>query len=552
MMGIFPWKKKNSIEGQPVDGIVQGGEKTVLSLREKVWKFEISPRILIGYLQKNKTFVLFGILLLFIVGIVLFSNRGNASVVNFYPTKCLGGWEHVENITGSPNVKEGASVEEYTEKNSAILNKGVSEMYCGGFIGETPKDITASKFTVHFSWAVTDAIHEEKLPSIDTVIDSTTPVIQEEHTSVQEDSILPTEDVSSPMVPIESSPSDLESSVTQPVLPMEQTPTSFLFIPKVYAQEVGTEVLNKNNEEVKEVIPKDEIIPIPETNENQTNDKVDISNDEKKEEVVVSPTVDQGFLEALYSLDGTTWKHLGYVNKQNWQGLSFEINEPDLSWSAIPTIQIELKSVQTFDATPVVYLDSLWLSVSYEEIDKEVVGMSADAKKLYVTDTTATTPAFSMRIIDDIDQGQELLFFARPNTFIKFYLINDSTFGLTIPVGTDQVLLPTYNLSTGQFIAVNTNREDACDKNTLLECMSGDDFIGVVRITLASKLTPEELQPSQSKVSDIPPDATLEPVSTETFLPNIPSVLNVPSDTSSHDNQEKNSTTLDNKIDVVQ
>jgi hypothetical protein len=82
--------------------------------------------------------------------------------------------------------------------------------------------------------------------------------------------------------------------------------------------------------------------------------------------------------------------------------------------------------------------------------------------------------------------------------------------------------------------------------------MSGDDFIGVVRVTLASKLTPEELQPSQSEVSDIPPDTTLEPVSTETFLPNIPSVLNVPSDTSSHDNQEKNSTTLDNKIDVVQ
>jgi hypothetical protein len=538
MMGIFRWKKKNSTEGQPVDGIVQTGEQTVLSLREKVWKFEVNPKTLKDYWQKNKVLVSAILSVIFVVCITVFSTRGNASVVNFYPTKCLGGWEHIENATGSPDVKEGSLPEDFTDKNSAILNKGISEMYCGGFEGETPKDISAGKFTVHFSWTVTDALHEEKSPSIDTIIDSVTPVVQEEEhpTSTEgtpsENPVTPTEDTTSaPVVPVEDIPAP------ESVSPAEDAPTGFLLIPRAQAQEASVEVSDKVKEEEVETIQKEEITPAIETNENSPDTKVDVSVDEKNDEVVpIPPPVDQGFLEALYSLDGATWKHLGYVNKQNWQGASFEIDESDLSWGTVPTIQVELKSIQTFDATPVIYLDSIWLSVSYEDREKEAVGLSADTKKLYVTNTTATSTVFSMHIVDDVDQGQELLFGATPNTNIKFYSATDSSFGFVVPVGTDQVVLPTYNLGVGEFIAVNTQRENACDTQTLLECMSGDDFVGAVHVTLASKIVPEtplvpeeSLLPQGETTDSVSSNSVLESTPVETLLPNLPPLLNTPS-----------------------
>jgi hypothetical protein len=96
MMGIFPWKKKNSIEGQPVDGIVQGGEKTVLSLREKVWKFEIHPKEILTYIRNRprKVFSI-TIAIVFVVGSFIYL-RTSASESYFYATSCLGGWEHPE------------------------------------------------------------------------------------------------------------------------------------------------------------------------------------------------------------------------------------------------------------------------------------------------------------------------------------------------------------------------------------------------------------------------------------------------------------------------
>jgi hypothetical protein len=544
MMGIFGWKKKNTNEGQPVDGIVQGGEKTVLSLREKVWKFEVNPKILKEYWQKNKLLVSAVLSIAFVVCITVFSTRGNASVVNFYPTKCLGGWEHIENATGAPDVKEGSSPDEFTEKNSAILNKGVSEMYCGGFAGDTPKDITAGKFTVHFSWTVADALHEEKSPSIDTIIDSVTPVVQEEE-----------HPTSTEGTPSESPVTPTEETTPAPVPTVEDTPTGFLLIPRAQAQEASVEVSDKAKEDEIGTIQKEEVLPAKETDENLPDTKVDVPVDEKNEEVApIPPPVDQGFLEALYSLDGATWKHLGYVSKQNWQGASFEIDEPDLSWGTVPTIQVELKSIQTFDATPVVYLDSMWLSVSYEEIEKEVVGMSADTKKLYVTATTATSATFSMHVVDDIDQGQELSFRATPNTNIKFYSVADPTFGFIIPVGTDEVVLPTYNLTVGQFVAVNTQRENACDAQTLLECMSGDDFVGAVHLTLASKIAPETAVPTEEFLP-LPVETsttTLENSPIETILPTLPLVVDTPSTVEENSNEQIETIPANDKTDVVQ
>src|SRR5450631_276392 len=60
----------------------------------------------------------------------------NASVANFYPTNCLGGWEHPENAEGVPSLSPDAKIEDFSIANSAHLDKSNSPLYCGGFKGD--------------------------------------------------------------------------------------------------------------------------------------------------------------------------------------------------------------------------------------------------------------------------------------------------------------------------------------------------------------------------------------------------------------------------------
>jgi hypothetical protein len=80
---------------------------------------------------------------------------------------------------------------------------------------------------------------------------------------------------------------------------------------------------------------------------------------------------DGAFLEVLYTLDGETWNHLGFVTKTNWKTWEPEI--PDINTDNLPNLQISLKSIAS-DFAPVIYLDGMTLNIEYEkEISNEEV-----------------------------------------------------------------------------------------------------------------------------------------------------------------------------------
>lgn len=385
-MGIFPWKKKNSIEGQPVDGIVQGGEKTVLSLREKVWKFEIHPKEILTYIRNRprKVFSI-TIAIVFVIGSFIYL-RTSASESYFYATSCLGGWEHPEHATGAPEVGNDPSDSDFTTGNSALLNKSVSDIYCGGFSGDTPEDIEAGAFTVHFSWLVADQLHQEQAP-LDTIINGSEPVTSDDTSSVSSEatsSDTTSGDTSTDSTPALDTPSDTPVQQESPApentpAPVEQappvvesTPTTFRFIPIVRAQETPLTVEGGDATTV--------IDAIPETNGATDTSEVEITSGTT---TVVSDTSSGDFLEALYSLDGIEWKHLGYVGKQNWRNASFVINEPLMTWGTASKIQIELKSLPTFDEPSVIYLDSVYLTIAHKK--EEVL---LNPPKVHITDSS--------------------------------------------------------------------------------------------------------------------------------------------------------------------
>lgn len=548
-MGFFHWKNKSVDNIKPVNGFFHNSKKLILSLHEKVWKLEINPRKLGEYWQKNKLLTSGIIAIVFSLIIIIVSSRGKASATNFYSTKCLGGWQFVENATGEPNLKPGADSKDFTQKNSAILNQNVSDLYCGGFVGEIPNDISPGKVTVNLSWAITDEKFIEETPTIDTIIDSQDAIIQDENTDQILNETL--SDVSDSkkeenLNNEKSSPADTEDKPTENQKPTEkptekidekannkteENPSSgFLFFKRVKAQEADpalsaetnpslaepeqtteqkTENVSEQNEETKaepvaepvkaetEIETKEEPAPEkviekkekPEENIEDTENSVDqiIQTEQALEEPQI---VIEGFLEILYSVDGATWKHLGYVDRQNWQNTSFELEEQNLSWDAISSIQIELKSLQTFDEQPVIYLDSLWLSVSYEELQEPVEEnvLSADVKKLHATNIQASGSDFTVEMINDANQGEQFMFTALPNTNVRFYLSSEPNFGFFMQIGAESTLLPTYNLTAGDFIAINTKLETTCDTETVLECLNSPDFIGALNFTLTSSL----------------------------------------------------------------
>ncbi|HEY4478104.1 MAG TPA: hypothetical protein VJB09_02415, partial [Candidatus Paceibacterota bacterium] len=129
--------------------------------------------------------------------------------------------------------------------------------------------------------------------------------------------------------------------------------------------------------------------PVPETEvETKIETEVEatstpVENDTSAEEVVAEPLpvavdlikeepVSDDFLEVSYTIDGLGWKSLGKVSKTSWQNTSFEITDPDIkTWEDLSKVQISIKNLPTIDTPPIVYLDSVYLEVEYDNVEPE-------------------------------------------------------------------------------------------------------------------------------------------------------------------------------------
>ena len=82
-------------------------------------------------------------------------------------------------------------------------------------------------------------------------------------------------------------------------------------------------------------------------------------------QVVTIPS--DNLVNVMYTVDGTDWKELGTVTADNWQGMSFDINDPALNnFDNLSKLQISVKTLPTDGTPPVIYLDSAYIEATYE------------------------------------------------------------------------------------------------------------------------------------------------------------------------------------------
>ena len=76
-----------------------------------------------------------------------------------------------------------------------------------------------------------------------------------------------------------------------------------------------------------------------------------------------------GFLEILYTFDGTNWNTLDVVSESQMKYRTFEIPiSTSTSWSDMNQLQIKIQKIANIDKTPAIYLDGIRVEVLYETI----------------------------------------------------------------------------------------------------------------------------------------------------------------------------------------
>jgi len=383
--------------------------------------------------------------------------------INFYPTVCSGGWENPQNTQGKPELSEGADASEFKEGNSAVLKDATSQIFCGGFEGEVPKDAEPKKVLLKFSWTIKNENLKTRILDLEeleeTPIDispepspETPPpegISPKEIPPAEGNEILepPTEESSennqpeqnqqpNPEPNTENLPSSEPESNSEPL-----PPTSFWkkIISFAFAQEDNQNIpeettLGESNEEKietnsensqtnfeEEQISEGDETPTNEENEAQSEPEEPVPQEPEEESTVPSPVstpienmVSDAFLEILYTLDSINWQSLGKVNNNNWRNLTLEV--PISGWEDLEKIQISIQNLMVFDDQPTVYLDGLWLGVDYQEKEEEDFELVA-LKKDWRADETPTfevIPRKEESIIESLVSQISSVFEAKP------------------------------------------------------------------------------------------------------------------------------------------
>lgn len=324
-----------------------------------------------------------GLIFLTALGWFIYGTFIRAEKAQFYPTACLGGWQNPQNAEGKPDLDEGAPAEDFSSKNSSVLQNAISELYCGGFKGDIPQDTEPKRAVLKFSWALKLPETAPPQPSSqqegnDSKIENSVPESANPETPLPGDSETPApetqtpenstrrlvntayaqeETPNTPDAPNSSNPSDIPVS---PNLPSDPTPTG--------------EIQGENNEQpaaAENTPPDSTATPNAENQNTETPppSNLDTQNNTQIASLPIQPA--EEFLEILYTLDGTSWKSLGKVNYFSWQNLEYEI--PNFSWDDVSKIQFALKSTPLIDAQSTIFLDGLWIEIEYanfEEIEE--------------------------------------------------------------------------------------------------------------------------------------------------------------------------------------
>ncbi len=129
-----------------------------------------------------------------------------------------------------------------------------------------------------------------------------------------------------------------------------------------------------------EVIPKENDVSESEnSSESQDNQEFLGENDESENKILESngivsldETARDDLFRVMYTLDGKTWEELGFIKRNNWKNVEFEIPFSSVdSWEKLSKVQIAVESLPTIDTFPETFLDSVWVSVEYEGVNPD-------------------------------------------------------------------------------------------------------------------------------------------------------------------------------------
>lgn len=347
-----------------------------------------------------------------------------ADVATFYPTSCLGGWTNPSNAEGEPNVADGNTIT-FDKDNSAVLAENtVSNIFCGGFKGDIPKDTYAKKMILTFSWDT-----EKNIPAVPTDALS-----------------IPTTDINPEIIEVPSTSPD--ANIPDVEAPVEN-------IPAQPAQEMPSDT-----------------VPVPETPVSFLN--LFTSKAEASDE----------FLEVLYTIDGTNWKSLGTVDEAHLHFSVFEIPLPEnAKWSDMSNIQINIKSLDTIDHTPSVYLDGMSLQITYGEISD--IEPTTDSG-LYMTTALSDSKDFNLNIRNSDKIDELVISGTAPLGNIAIFNTSTSAVVLTTFVEDSKYIIQPEYFGEGKYVFILTKDPNSCSDLTLEACRASSLYTGEGQFSVSS------------------------------------------------------------------
>lgn len=339
-----------------------------------------------------------------------------ASNSTYYPNFCLGGWKYPQHASG-PASADPNDISQFTLKNSAYLQSGVSsQIFCGYFSLKGAKN-PPTKATISFNWAMKDPsgaivtgdeqsatgtveidAHKNEPVTVPISSTTTTTVIPAASTTVAP---LPAVDVVTPPAPSNGplpavqGPTDQTTSSqnhsSQPAA--DQSGASSVVAPPATESHATQDSTSATQEST--VAPSNTPDPTPTVSAPAPSGESssapqsfnflrsllvsDVYAAEVDDQPVSSSTEPSpnDFFEVSYSVDGIRWVSAGRVNRKNWK--NFAITVPVYSWNDLKRLQIMVTTLPTIDEKPDMYLESMSLKVEYDQTFKEMAANGINA-----------------------------------------------------------------------------------------------------------------------------------------------------------------------------
>jgi hypothetical protein len=380
----------------------------------------------------------------------------DAQMVNFYAGECTGGWDNVALASGEPEVTAVSSLP-YTKENSAYLENKISPISCGQFNGSLPPETYHTRVMVRFSWkqdtpaklevpVIPDAVPSSGSVSSTTEATSTggsdgsvasstaaeasstaTSTLasnqSDEATTTTSEATSTGEEIASssdPVSPEATSATDTPATVPSPaidVIPPGAVPAETvesqpepepspapaadivswwpLVLPAfAHAEELATSTPDY-------VVATDTQLESSSTSSHEeSTTTMSLVTDLASSSLPTTAIPDGAQFVVQYTLDGNLWHVLGYVTSID-ADVRLEFPKDILpSLTDISQMQVSVTPLMHFDTIQPVYLDALWLEVSYAPLGE--LGVHG------ISDIVPTITPFDSLISDTEAGGEEL------------------------------------------------------------------------------------------------------------------------------------------------